>query len=378
MLLRPKKLLARLSMAIGLCIGHYFSVSYAFEGDLILPTMGKPTIEFEFRSDQEDIAPADVFSVFVGNRGECCEGKSPIAGRYSMEGRTITFVPAFDFIEEQKYTVQVHDTDATKNDAQSINEFTVERTVEKISPEIVAVFPSGNIIPENTLRFYIHFSTPMRPHVSSDYIKLVDATGKADTAAFMAFKQELWSEDRKRLTLLMDPGRIKRGVAQNIALGPALQVGSTYSIVVDDGWPTANRAESMPGYESTFTVSKALRTLPDPALWQIALPRNLTNDPLVIEFDRPFDHALLQSGISVRDANGRPILGDITIDKHERAWRFNRNGSWRNAQIQIAIDTQLEDVAGNNFIELLDHSVGTESSKANQNLIILDLKPTPN
>lgn len=386
MLRRYRSLLTRLSIAIGLCIGQYLSVSYAFEGALVLPSNGKSIIEYEIRSEQADVDPSDVFLVFVGSRDECCEGKSPIAGRYSMAGRTVTFVPAFDFIEGQSYTIKVRrnnapddaTNDAANNDASLFNEFTVERSIVKVAPEIVAIYPSGKVIPENTLRFYIHFSTPMKPHVSNDYIKLVDAAGTADTAAFMAFKQELWSEDRKRLTLLMDPGRIKRGVAQNRTLGPALREGSTYSIVVDEGWPTASGADSMPSYESAFTVSKALRTLPDPAQWKIALPNNLTGDPLVIEFERPYDHELLLSGISVLDDNGKPVVGEVTIENNEHTWRFDPHDTWRHSRIQIAINTQLEDVAGNNFIELLDHAVGTASSKANRKLITLDLKSSPN
>lgn len=386
MLLRYRKLLTRLSIAIGLGVGHYLSVSYAFEGALVLPSKGKSVIEYEIRSEQADVNPSDVFLVFVGKRDECCEGRSPIAGRYSMAGRTITFVPTFDFIEGQSYTVKVRrnnapddkTNDAANNDAHLINDFTIERSVEKVAPEIVAIFPSGKVIPENTLRFYIHFSTPMKPHVSHDYIKLVDAAGKSDTAAFMAFKQELWSEDRKRLTLLMDPGRIKRGVAQNLTLGPALREGSSYSIVVDEGWPTANGADSLPGHESAFTVSKALRTLPDPAQWKIALPGKRTGDPLVIEFERPYDHELLLRGISVRDGDGKPVLGEVTVENHEHTWRFDPDDKWAHSQIQIAINTQLEDVAGNNFIELLDHAVGTASSKANRKLITLDLKSSPN
>ena len=86
--------------------------------------------------------------------------------------------------------------------------------------EVTAICPSAGTIPENTLRFYIHFSAPMQPHCATESIALVDAADVADGAAFMTFKQELWNEDRTRLTLLMDSRRIKRGVVKNVALGP--------------------------------------------------------------------------------------------------------------------------------------------------------------
>jgi hypothetical protein len=330
-----------------------------------------------------DINPSDVFQVFVGDSDQCCEAMLPMAGSYSLEENTVKYIPAFEFIEGQSYTVQVanHDNDIgdvdTNRSTHFLNEFTIKRSIEDVSPEIVSVYPSGGDIPENTLRFYVHFSTPMMPHVSDQYIMLQDATGKPDPAAFMMFKQELWSEDRKRLTLLMDPGRVKRGVAQNLTLGPALQEGNTYSIVVEAGWPTANNTQVMPGFKKNFIVSKALRTLPDPDRWTIDLPEKLTTDPLLIEFDRPFDAELLLTGISVLDESAQTIQGVISVENQERVWRFERQGMWLNSQIQIVIDAQLEDVAGNNFIELLDHSVGTETSVLNQKIITLDLKASP-
>ena len=70
--------------------------------------------------------------------------------------------------------------------------------------KVTQIQPSSSQTPENTLRFYLYFAQPMKPNVAFNYIKLVNAAGEEDNAAFMKFKQELWSADRKRLTLLMD------------------------------------------------------------------------------------------------------------------------------------------------------------------------------
>lgn len=373
-----KNTLRRFVITIAFFLGHFCLAAHAFEGDLILPTKGSSNVVFELHDGQPGIDPTAVFQVFVGKLDACCKGKSPMAGRYSIDDSKVSFIPAFDFIEGQNYTVEVFDKNASAKCTHSLEEFTIDRTVDIVSPKIVSIFPSGTHIPENTLRFYIHFSTPMKPHVSTDYIKLVNAKGTQDTAAFMALKQELWSEDRKRLTLLMDPGRIKRGVAQNLTLGPALQEEGTYSIIIEEGWPTANGMQTMPRFENTFVVSKALRTLPDTSLWTITSPKHMTNDPLIIDFDRPFDSELLLSEISVLDEDGRPIPGMISTEKQERTWRFDRKGKWNNARIQVVVDTQLEDVAGNNFIDLLDHLVGTAASTTNKKYININLEPSPN
>ena len=72
-----------------------------------------------------------------------------------------------------------------------------------VDAKVVGIYPSGDVLPENVLRFYIHFARPMKPHVAFDCIKLLDASGNADEAAFMRFKQELWNEDRTRLAVLV-------------------------------------------------------------------------------------------------------------------------------------------------------------------------------
>lgn len=51
----------------------------------------------------------------------------------------------------------------------------------------------------------------------------------------MRLKKELWNEDRARLTVLIDPGRIKRNVATNEALGRALLASRDYMLFVDIG-----------------------------------------------------------------------------------------------------------------------------------------------
>ncbi|OAN73543.1 hypothetical protein A8B78_18265 [Jannaschia sp. EhC01] len=306
-----------------------------------------------------------MLQVFVGPMTACCDGRSPLAGRYTEEADTLIFDPAFDLNAGQIYTLQ---------SAGVLTEFTLSSEAAAIAPEVIAIYPSGPEIPENTLRFYIHFSTPMQPHVSTEFIQLLDAQGTADTAAFMTFTQELWSEDRTRLTLLMDPGRIKRGVATNLELGPALLEGQQYSIGVTEGWPGANGLQVAPGFEQIFLVSAPLRDLPDTDLWQISEPSVQTREPLIITFDRRFDHQFAQSSIRIVSADGSTLAGVVTIADHERTWRFMPDVVWPAAELEIVIDARLEDVAGNNFRDLLDHAVETDVRAIDQIILPLPLR----
>ena len=54
--------------------------------------------------------------------------------------------------------------------------------------------------------------------------------------------QELWDREGQRLTVLFDPGRIKRGVLPRDEVGSALFEGSAYTLVIDSKWHDANGA----------------------------------------------------------------------------------------------------------------------------------------
>ena len=59
---------------------------------------------------------------------------------------------------------------------------------------------------------------------------------------FVELEQELWNRDQTRLTLLFDPGRIKRGVKPNVDMGPVLLEGHRYTLVIDRDLKDANGA----------------------------------------------------------------------------------------------------------------------------------------
>lgn len=307
--------------------------------------------------------------IFVGNIDGCCDERTPIAGRYVLESNSLTFKPAFNFVEGQEYVARIQ----TSGENVELVPFEIGSAAPMEDVHITTIYPSADVIPENTLRFYIHFSAPMQPHVSFEHIKLVSADGKVDEAAFMKFKQELWNEDRTRLTVLMDPGRIKRNVATNRELGPALHKGTDYSLIVTDGWMPVQGKTALKKYSKIFSVGQALRELPNTDEWKMSLPRSNTQESLIIEFDRSFDAGLLQKSITVMTAFGQVINGVATISNNETVWSFKPDGKWSSNSFNIVVDPHLEDVAGNNFKDLLDHQAKTEQIKTNEIVIPIEL-----
>lgn len=368
---RVASLLAILTM-----VGAITPIARADEFRVLPPQLGSDPVVLQFTDGvSETTNPSELLQVFVGaaDPDPCCEGRTPMAGRYAREGNTLAFSPAFGFEPGQDYLAQV----GVGHEGPALVPFRVAVEAPTRAAAVTEIYPSGSMLPENVLRFYVHFSVPMAPHVAFDYIKLRDASGKVDEAAFMRFKRELWSEDRTRLTVLFDPGRIKRNVATNAELGPALLAGRDYTLSVDAGWPSADGTSALPQFTKQFTVTAPLRELPDVGQWRATAPCIGRREPLQIEFDRPFDRHLLVQNIRVTTEDGRDIVGAITVGEGERSWSFTPSAPWANASILIDVSPTLEDVAANNFQDLLDH-VGSDMTMIGSTILPIDLNDCHN
>ena len=316
------------------------------------------------------------FAVYVDDGGACCGGRLPIQGTYHVDKDGVTFAPDFPFAEGTGYRVRVMSGIlANKNDFSSKKvvedgqeyletQFTLPVRQPKEPATVVRIYPSSEELPANLLRFYIYFSSPMRSGFAQDALKLVAEDGQQVEGALMHFKQELWSPDQKRLTVLFDPGRIKRGVSTNLEVGAALRAGESYRFIVDKKWENAQGVKLERGYEKRFRVSPALRSVPDPTKWQMTLPPSNSFEELTIEFMRPFDHALLRRMFEVRDDEGNAVVGTIHVDKMETRWRFKPTHPWQLGDYVVVVEAALEDLAGNNLQGLLDRPVEEELSGA--------------
>src|SRR3954453_21588610 len=96
----------------------------------------------------------------------------------------------------------------------------------------IRISPQANVLPANILRFYIHFPKSAEAHFDRDHLWLLNEEEQEVRDPFIVLSQELWSVDGRRLTVLMEPGRIKRGLGTDASHEPALVVGRTYSLVV--------------------------------------------------------------------------------------------------------------------------------------------------
>ena len=267
----------------------------------------------------------------------------PMLGDYAMDGDRVVFTPMFPLDPGRQYYVYF-----APEGAQPITA-TVGLPATHTTPTttVAQVFPSGDVIPENQLRLYIHFSAPMGMKGGLDYVHLLDHQGKEVVDPFLPLDAEFWNDDRTRYTVFFDPGRQKRGIPVIEAMGRSLTEGKPVTLVVDAEWRDGNGLPLKESYRRTFTVGPPDERPLDHSAWQISAPPAGTRTPLTVAFPEPLDRGLLLRALGVQGADGRPIAGDITVAGGEVAWSFTPREFWKAGAHNIVALGMLEDLAGN-------------------------------
>lgn len=224
---------------------------------------------------------------------------------------------------------------------------TLARKTDGPPARVEAVYPSTDLWPENQLKLYLHFSAPMSRGEAYRRVQLLDADGKVVEAPFLELEQELWDPDGKRLTILFDPGRVKRDLLPNREAGSPLVEGRTYTLLVDAGWPDADARPLASGYRKPIRVGPPDHEPVDPRKWRIRTPAPGSREALEIELGEPLDHALLARVVHVADRAGRELDGSVEIDRHETLWRFSPRDAWQAGDYWLRVERVLEDLAGN-------------------------------
>jgi hypothetical protein len=166
--------------------------------------------------------------------------------------------------------------------------------------------------------------------------------------------EELWDASRKRLTVLFDPGRIKRGLRANLEDGAPLAGGRTFRVVIDKDWRDGEGRPLAEAASKTLLVGDADRTSPDSRQWDVEAPVAGTTRPLILRFDEPLDRSLVERWIKVIDAAGNPVAGNATIGEREATWSFVPSRAWTTEGYQVMVDPRIEDLAGNTPAFLFD------------------------
>jgi hypothetical protein len=237
------------------------------------------------------------------------------------------------------------------------------------APRVEAVYPSGATLPANHLKFYIHFSEPMRKGVFLDHCRIVDGQGRAALEPFR--ETELWSEDGKRLTLWLHPGRQKTGVNLNTEFGPVLLQGARYSLVISGTWPSEDGVPCGQDTEKTFFAAARETRQLDVTDWKLTPPAAGSKKPFEVRFPTPLDHALLMRCLRVIDDGGKAVAGSVSTTESERLWRFTPATAWTGVPHRLAVESILEDLAGNSLARPFEVDLqGTPPKKVPASIVL--------
>ena len=264
---------------------------------------------------------------------------TPMLGRYSVERNTLVFQPRFPLSANVGYRAVFEGGSLVVDPAAK----------PAASTRVEHIYPSADVLPANELKLYIYFSAPMSRGEAWRHIHLLDGDGKPVPLAFLELDQELWDAGNQRLTVLFDPGRIKRGLVPTNEIGPPIVEGKRYKLVIDREWHDAQGVPLVEGFQKTFAGGPSDRTPPDPKFWRLTAPKAGTSDPLMVEFPKSMDYALLQRMLDVPGVNG-----SINVDRDETRWSFTPAAPWKAGAYHLVADNLLEDIAGNHLDRAFD------------------------
>ena len=290
----------------------------------------------------DDVIRVDVVT------GAAAENLPAMAGAYAISDTRVRFTPAFPFEPGQRYRVRV-DARSLPGGAAAPVTFDFDVTAEapaSAATRVIGLSPRAEVLPANLLRLYLHFSGPMARDGAAGHVRLLDAEGRTIDDVFLPLDADLWNEDRTRYTLLLDPGRVKTGIAPNDAMGRALIAGRRYTLVVDAPWRDAAGRPLAEPFRHAFTAGPAIELALDPARWRLDVPRSGTREALQITAPHLLDEALAARALGVMSATGA-VAGEPSLDESGRRWRFVPERPWTPGAHQLVALGILEDPAGN-------------------------------
>ena len=279
--------------------------------------------------------------VFVATQ----EDGPSVLGRVVVTGDEAEFRPRFPWRRGVEYAVVYR----PPGDAEPLRRSFTLPLEASGPPSVVAVHPSADELPENVLRFYLHFSRPMRQGRSYRHVGLTRVGVGPVEDPFLELLQELWNPAGDRLTLLIDPGRIKQGLKPREEVGPVFEAGGVYELTVSADWTDADGRPLREPHVKRFRVVGPDAAQPSVAAWRVEPPAAGSTGELAVTFGEPLDHGMLSHAIRVVGSDGAEVAGSVTVAQDGMRWSLRPERPWPAGRYSLRVDGRLEDRAGNSL-----------------------------
>lgn len=360
-------LLLSLAVAVGVARAGTPSVRFVQDSDRVVLELDG--VELAPLGRERDADGSTLLALYTEEARVSDSDLPPILGSYEVVDSVLRFTPRFRLAPGTTYVAVWRKTEESTWLESS---YTLPMPNLQPSTEVVAIYPTADVVPQNLLRIYLHFSAPMSRGRAREHIRLVEEGGEIVEGPFVAPERELWSPDTTRLTLFFDPGRIKRGVGPNSEVGPSLRTGARYRLEIDPGFVDARGLALVDGYDKSFRVTAADRDQLEIDDWILEPPSGPAG-AVSLTFPEPLDRGLLEGLLFVLDAEGRPLAGVATVDAGEARWSFLPEAEWSGGVYRIRIDTLLEDLAGNSLRRPFEVDLATDGRAPTEEPAYVDL-----
>ena len=238
------------------------------------------------------------------------------------------------------------------------------------SPYVERIYPTSDSIPQNILRMYVQFSTPMKTIDNFENIKLYDAEAQEVKGAIFKNVNELWNDDQTQLTLIFDPARVKTGLKAHDSLGRALRSGEFYELQVTNLTDIHHQKIDGP-VKKKFYVTTADTISPDMTKWTLISPKVNTRTPLVLIFSEIVDQMSLHQRLLVIKEKEETVPGSIAITSEEKEWHYIPKENWLPGNYAVHINASLEDPSGNNLNGLFEHPINSLKYKNEDEILTI-------
>jgi hypothetical protein len=338
-------------------------VAFFIVAGCALPERGKPvTIDWENNKATSLIIPNSLVSgisietlstdilVTLGD-----STNQPILGEFTQNDSAVIFRPLVPFTRGLHYHVTYQ--------MRLVGDFDIPVDENAKAPQL-RIYPSADTVPENLLKMYFQFTEPMVEGQSLWHIHLLNERGDTLPDTFLDLQPELWNTEGTLLTLWLDPGRVKRDLIPNKTQGNPIVKGSRYTLHVSTAWQSKQGKELQETLSKSFYVATRDEKIPDVNNWKLETPKNGTETPLAVRFPQPLDYALIQSAIIVLDGDGKAVLGKWKTEEVETSAVFTPNEPWKTGKYHLKVESQLEDLAGNNLSRPFDRDLTASKATA--------------
>lgn len=272
-------------------------------------------------------------------------------GKYERMDRDLLFTPRFPLEAAHTYRATL------KLGGKSVTlDYRVPDLADKTPPRVIKVYPTGDVLPANHLKFYIYFDRPMRGGKELfNLIQLVDDKGNVIADPWLV--EEIWDQENNCLIIYIHPGRIKWGVDLRELLGPVLFEKRDYAFRIRGELTDLAGNKLGKDYVKKFRTTPEDRVRINLADWKLTAPTAGTMEPLTLEFNKSIDHRSLRRFVTVRNDKGEPVDGKLAIGFDEKSWSLTPFAPWQDRAYRLDIDPQLEDVAGNTPMRPFDEDL---------------------